>query len=176
MAKERIGKVAMIERIGAKLTNHRWGWDATMPDGSIVFIGWNYRATRSAAEEVESCEIFKYDSSRDDKPGYRERARHIQQLLESGEAGYLLIATPKDPSAYPHEIERVDDRLWVRLFWNGFMASNLDELDLAGGIRCRVAGSRRLVQDDVLVRGAMGSSVPTDATGSGGLDPASWRT
>ncbi len=116
MAKERLGKVAMIERIGARLTNDRWGWDATKPDGSIVFIGWNYRAVRSTAGEVESCEIFKYDSPRDDKPGYKERARHIQRLLESGEAGYLVIATPKDPSVLPHEIESVDDRLYtVRL-------------------------------------------------------------
>ena len=116
MAKERIRKVAMIERVGAKLTNDRWGWDATMADGSIVFIGWDYRATRSPDGSIESCEIFKYGSPSNDGLGRKERARHIEHLLVSGEAGYLLIATPKDPGILPHEIASVDERLYtVRL-------------------------------------------------------------
>lgn len=87
-----------------------------MNDGAIVFIGWDYRVARSASGEIESCEIFKYDATRDDKPGYKERARHIQQLIESEEAGYLVIARPRDPSVHPHEIDSVDERLYtVRL-------------------------------------------------------------
>ena len=131
MAKERIGKVAMMKLIGAALTNDRWGWDATRTDGSIVFIGWDYRATRSATDEVESCEIFKYDSPRSEKPGRKERARHIQQLLGSTEAGYLVIARPKDQNVHPHEIESFDGRLYT---------VRLEEAD--GHVHARVVASR----------------------------------
>src|SRR5262245_11887052 len=41
-----LGKKAMVERVGGTLTNVRWGWDATLADGSILFIGWDYRVTR----------------------------------------------------------------------------------------------------------------------------------
>lgn len=112
----KIGKQAMIERLGAKLTNVRWGWDATMPDGSIVFIGWSYRAQMDEAGNVEACEIYKLESSSNDGPGGRERGRHVEELMTSGSAGYLVLATPKDANVHPHEIESVDERLYsVRL-------------------------------------------------------------
>src|SRR6187401_2348145 len=60
--------------------------------------------------------MAKERSPRDAKPGYKERARHIQQILDSGQAGYLVIAKPKDPGKHPHEIEDVDEKLYtVRL-------------------------------------------------------------
>lgn len=127
----------MIERIGAKLTNDRWGWDATRADGSIVFIGWNYRATRSPANDVESCEIFKYGGSGNEKPGSKERARHIEQLLQSNEAGYLLIAKPKDAAVYPHEIEDFEKKLYT---------VRLEQAD--GYVHARVVASRSVPEID----------------------------
>jgi hypothetical protein len=111
-----VGKVSMLRRIGAKLTTDRWGWDATMLDGSIVFIGWDYRTTRSPMGDVEMCEIYQYGAPHNDKPGGRERGRHIEQLLQEGAAGYLVIAKPRDQRVSPHEIDSVDENLYsVRL-------------------------------------------------------------
>lgn len=108
----RIGKQAMIEKLGAKLKNVRWSWDATMPDGSIVFIGWSYRAQRALNGEVESCEIYKLDNP-NHGPGGRERGRHIAEVMSSGAAAYLVLATPKDQNIRPHEIDSVDDHLYT---------------------------------------------------------------
>jgi hypothetical protein len=63
----------------------------------------------------------------------------------------------------------------VRLFWNGFDGEQPRRVRsgrAASGAALRDLG--RLVQDDVLARGVMPSSTPVDATGSGGVDPASW--
>jgi hypothetical protein len=81
-----------------------------------VFIGWSYRAKRTTAGEVESCEIFKPGSPGNDSPGGRERERHIEEVMSAGAAAYLVLATPKDPAVHPHEIESVDEQLYsVRL-------------------------------------------------------------
>jgi putative restriction endonuclease len=115
-SKGRLGKVSMLRRIGAKLTNDRWGWDAIMPDGSIVFIGWDYRVTRSPTGDLEACEIYHHGAPHNDKTGGRERARHIEHLLATGAAGYLVVAKPKNQKVSPHEIESVDENLYsVRL-------------------------------------------------------------
>ena len=104
----RIGKVAMMERIGAKLTNARWGWDAEKSDGSIVFIVFvdgDSQVGRSPTGEGDSYEISRDGSSKNDELGGRERGRHVEQLLETGAAAYLVIAKPKDPNVHPHEID-----------------------------------------------------------------------
>lgn len=66
----RLGKAAMIKRIGAKLTNLRWGWDAVMPDGSVVFIGWRHRVAYAPDGQIESCRIFGYGSCNNESPGW----------------------------------------------------------------------------------------------------------
>jgi hypothetical protein len=117
---QKLGKTAMMERVGAKLTNVRWGWDGVRADGSIVFIGWTDHVVRSAAGVFEACQIFKYNAAYNAGPGGRERAKHIADLIEHKAVGYLVLATPKNPSVNPREIAGVDPSLHsVRLEQRG---------------------------------------------------------
>lgn len=109
-------KREMMERLGAKLTNGRWGWDGIRRDGSIVFIGWEDEVARTPEGEISSCLIFANGHPANIKPGGRERLRHIQQIFEQDCAGYLVIATAKDVNASPRVIVEIDENLYsVRL-------------------------------------------------------------
>lgn len=83
-----------------------------MRDGSIVFIGWTYNAVTNRHGEIESCRIFKYGSATNEGPGGKERARHIEELLEADAGAYLVLATPKSRDVIPHEIDSIDDHLY----------------------------------------------------------------
>ncbi|MCE9572545.1 MAG: HNH endonuclease [Deltaproteobacteria bacterium] len=116
----KLGKVAMMARVGARLTNDRWGWDGVRSDGTIVFIGWDDHVVRRADGALGSCEIFDSTSPRNDTPGGHERSRHIEALLKGAAIGHLVLATPKDPAAPTREIAGIDPRLYsVRLERHG---------------------------------------------------------
>jgi hypothetical protein len=102
------GKKAMMARFGATLKNVRWSWDGVKSDGSIIFIGWMDQATRKADNSIEEYRLAKSMTPTKDKPGERERIRHIQGLVKNNAAGYLVLATAKDVAATPREIASID--------------------------------------------------------------------
>ena len=108
---QKVGKTAMMDRVGAKLTNVRWGWDGVKADGSIVFIGWEDHVVRSPGGGIESCQIFRYNAAHNAGPGGRERGKHIADLIKNKAVGYLVLATPKNPAVNPREIAGVDPSL-----------------------------------------------------------------
>jgi hypothetical protein len=108
---QKLGKTTMMARVGAKLTNVRWGWDGVMADGSIVFIGWADHVVRSTSGGIESCQIFKHNAAHNAGPGGRERGRHIAELIKDKAVGYLVLATSKNAAVDPREIADVDPSL-----------------------------------------------------------------
>lgn len=103
-----MGKVAELEKWGATLTNTRWGWDGVKADGSVLFIGWEDNTVRDAEGGFLSCSIFTDGHQANQRPGGRERARHIAQVMADECVAYLLIATARDIHQRPRTIARFD--------------------------------------------------------------------
>jgi len=109
----RLGKRDVMARFGARLKNVRWSWDGVTDDGSVVFIGWADEVVRSADGTPIEYRLVKDVDAPQALPGAAERVGHVRELLNAEAAGYLVLATAKDPSAVPREIESIDERLYT---------------------------------------------------------------
>ena len=108
-----LSKTAAMDRLGATFSNVRWGWDATRRDGTVIFIAWEDEVVLRPDGALLECRLVKSLAVQAKELGAHERVRHLHDLLASGAAGYVVLATAKDPKATPRAIARMDERLYT---------------------------------------------------------------
>lgn len=105
-----------MARFGAVFTNVRWSWDARRWDDAIIFIAWDDEVVLGPDGALVECRLAKTLDPPEKNLGARERQRHLEQVLASGGAGYVVLATAKDRDAETRAIATMSERLYsVRL-------------------------------------------------------------
>jgi HNH endonuclease len=111
-----LSKTAAMARFGATFKNVRWSWDARRWDGAVIFIAWDDEVVLGADGALVECRLAKTLDPTGKILGARERQVHLDEVLASGGAGYVVLATAKDRDADTRSIATMSDRLYsVRL-------------------------------------------------------------
>lgn len=115
--------------LGLPFNNKRWSWGAQRDD-VVVLRTWqhDYRVKEKKITVLQALDSYR-DS---DSYGLDERIRHVQKLWTGPSAGYLVIATAKDPDATPREIKYYRDDVL-------FTISHL-EVEENGSISANISG------------------------------------
>ena len=97
--------LALLDMLDVAVTNRRWSWGGTAPDGSLVLILWQ-------DERHASGRLFAFHpEGGEESAGHPERLRHLMEI-RSGKPGFAILALPVDPSASPREVRQVSRLLY----------------------------------------------------------------
>lgn len=137
------------ETLKAPLANTRWSWGAVRKNSDQVFL-------RVWADQIdETVQPSRVSILRvgfkEDKPGHKERKRHIA-ALQSGSRGYGVICTAVDPGAV--EIRTIAS------FEKKYLLTLGSVLELDGRMYAEIIG--RIAVADVTVGNAESSSIIAD--------------
>ncbi len=72
--------------------NLRAAWNAVMPDGSILFIGWSVESEFAPDASLLNCRVLEQDHPSNVRQGARRRIQDIQRIFKTGEIAYLILA------------------------------------------------------------------------------------
>lgn len=100
MAKTRLTRKRMFERLGAPLRNYRTSWGSVSPKGSVILFVWK--------DQIEGGRILVADpmwSRKTRSSGYRERLEHLE-LVRTGASVFCVIADSIDPATFPRRYRR----------------------------------------------------------------------